>query len=150
MFLALDPGHTTGWAFLGAQGYSEDLEPHGLSFGQVKGQEALWRHLRAIRVPPSVIIYETYRVRPGVSHNGSEIETIQNIGIIKAYAYEINAKLVKQEPTVKKMGYGWIQMAEATNHRDSHRRDALAHATYYVMTNEIREIRRIEDKHRRI
>lgn len=146
MFLALDPGHTTGWAFLGPQGYPETLEPHKVSFGQVKGQKPLYELLSAIRVPPRVVIFESYRVRPGVSHNGSEIETIQNIGIIKAYAFSINAELVKQEPTVKKMGYGWIQMAEAGNHRDSHRRDAMAHAAYYVMKNGIRQIRRIEHR----
>ena len=150
-FLALDPGETTGWAFLGPEGFPAIPKPHGASMGQIAGQQPLRRWLRALQEPPSVIIYESFRIRGHYkNHFGQEHETIQNIGIIKSYYYDLidmgfEVELVKQDPTRKRMGYGWAGLKESGDHSQSHRKDAMAHGVYYVVTKKIRPIIRLND-----
>lgn len=150
MFLALDPGETTGWAFLGPEGFPKNLDPYTESLGQVRGHAPLRRLLRGIQTPPRVVIFETYRIRGHYkNHFGSEVPTIQNIGIIKSYYYDLvdmgfECELVEQEPSVKKMGYGWGGLPQQSNHNTSHQWDAMAHAVYYVCRNKIRPILRLK------
>lgn len=146
MFMAFDPGETTGWALLGPQGFPQNLDGRAASMGQIAGQHALRRLLRAVQDPPSVIIYEGFRILGDMkNHFGQEHETIQNIGIIKSWYYDLiddghEVELVKQLPQNKKMGYGWGNLTVTQNHAESHRRDAMAHAVYYVVKNNIRPI----------
>lgn len=146
MFIAFDPGHTTGWAVLGPEGFPMILDGTGTSMGQVAGQQPLRRFLRAIQTPPRVIIYERFLVDGDMKkHMGEEHKTIQNIGIIKSWYFDLiddghEVELVPQLRTVKKMGYGWGNLTQNSNHKESHRRDAMAHAVYYVVKNNIRPI----------
>lgn len=141
MFLSFDPGDTTGWAHLGPEGFSKHLEPYRASMGQLKGQEALVRFLEGIQALPRVIIYEAFVIDGDMKkHKGQEHFTIQNIGIIKSYAIRNNIELVRQERTRKTMGYGWGQISKAGSHKDSHGKDAMAHAVYYVVTKNIRPV----------
>lgn len=149
MILALDPGETTGWAHLGPEGFPKHLSPHPQYLGQVRGQHALRRFLRGLQTPPSVLIYEGFRILGDYKkHFGQEHETIQNIGIIKTYYFDLvdmgfQCELIKQLPDVKRMGYGWGQLPKQSNHSLSHQWDAMAHATYYAIhTAKIRKITR--------
>jgi hypothetical protein len=115
-----------------------------LKFSQDKGWEAFSDLLEAIPTPPRVVIYERFIIDDDIKkHVGEEHVTIQNIGILKAYARRNGAELVGQTNKILKLGYGWGQITPATQKKDSHRRDALAHGVFYLVKNNIREVRRM-------
>lgn len=141
--LALDPGETTGWAVfvegqLDACGQWQTLEPDQM-FDEIMvlfGEDYPER-------PPSMIVYEEYRVRGNKfkEHVGSEVVTIQNIGAIKTAAAQLGVPTWKQTPgqakgfaTDRKLRqWGLYQ----TNQR--HANDAIRHAVYFTLFVDGRE-----------
>ncbi len=145
MYLAFDPGETTGWAWADKNGMpmppkSPTTNPHG----QISNQDALIDFLEALNPVPSVIIVEKWKLSPDQSKGmyWTEMITPQNIGIIKAYARRHQVEIVWQETGVKKAGYGLAMLKPTSNHRDSHWRDAKAHLEYYLARNKVKPIRR--------
>lgn len=152
MYLAFDPGDTTGWAHLGPEGFPKSLEPMGAAMGQVQGQWRLWNLLESIEDHPRVIIYEEFRVRGDYAkHFGKTHEVIQNIGLIKGYFFKLkkmglDVKLVSQPATRKDMGIAWSGLKKSGPHSESHRKDAMGHAVFYVVNKNIRPIIRLNDR----
>lgn len=139
-YLAIDPGETSGWAWFDENGICRSPNPGVITagFGQIRGQELLTYWLEELPVPPKVLIYEEYKILGEAQiHFGKEVPTIQNIGIIKSYAFRNDIELVKQSTDKKRLGYGWAQIKKAGNHSDSHRRDAYAHGFFYLVTHQI-------------
>lgn len=137
MYLSFDPGHTTGWAK-----FSPNGEQTGI--GEVTGLDGLAQFMRQLDpAEVRVIIIEEYRVRgPANIHQGSKVETIQAIGIIKGWAYGNQAKIVEQPAHIKPIAYRFANMQPAKRKALSHRLDAEAHGIYYLVTNKIIQPRR--------
>lgn len=128
--LCLDPGETTGWA----------LFEHGLLVRS--GQEGTGTHpafmadfLYDFEPEPTVIVYEEYRIRGNKAkqHIGSEVFTIQHIGVIRAVADDLGVKLVKQTAGMAKTFATDVKLRRwglyQTNRR--HANDAIRHGVYY-------------------
>jgi len=89
-----------------------------------------------------LIIFEEYKVNPGISHAWSDAPTIQIIGMIKRYAKKGNIKIVGQSNQFLKIGlrqigmYGrYYKREKGKEIRIKHVDDqisALAHGTYYL------------------
>jgi len=138
--LACDPGDTTGWAL-----YVDDQLAE---FGQSHGMKDLLTQLKEFPKPDSVVV-EDYRVRPGVNHNYSRVNTIQIIGALKAYALENDARYVLQEPSIKPIAYKWAGLVAPKNHALSHEFDAMAHGYYYLVRTNRRKPVLIENAERK-
>ena len=128
--LAFDPGDTTGWAFF-ADGMLTKWD-------QAKGLKSLLNAIKELPTP-DVIVVEDYRIRPGVNHSYSRVNTIQIIGALKAKALETNAKFILQEPSIKPIGYKWMGMDVPKDHSVSHETDAMAHGYYYLVRTNVRQ-----------
>lgn len=128
--LCLDPGETTGWA----------LFDDGLLIEC--GQENTGRHpaymaefIYTFQPEPNTLVYEEYRIRGNKvrEHIGSEVVTIQHIGVIRAVADDLGVELVKQSAGMAKgfatdtklRRWGLYQV----NQR--HANDAIRHGVYY-------------------
>jgi hypothetical protein len=142
--LVIDPGITSGWAtFDLSEGVPKTLKGLDRYMGQVKGQRELWELLTAIQDPPDLVIYERFKALGDYKiHFGKENITEQNIGIVLAYAFWVNAKIVVQDPENKRQGYAWAKLKSAGDHKDSHRRDAYAHGEFYMVVNKYKVVRR--------
>lgn len=137
MYLAIDPGQTTGYALFDENGDSRFM-------GKIKGEDKFLDELELIVSANQIttIILEAYRNRPGLknSHNNwSKNETSQHIGAIKRIARKAKVEVVEQEPSpCLPIGLKFLGMSDV--YRDKHVPDevsALAHGTYYLRKNKI-------------
>lgn len=127
--LALDPGETTGWAVFEDQ----SLVACGqLKVGDLNTLFAVVRESRA-----NVVVIESYRVyeHRAQQHIGSEVVTIQYIGILKLAAEQLHLPIVmqaawqgKQFQTDEKLReWGLYQVAH------KHANDAIRHGCYFYL-----------------
>ena len=142
MYLAFDPGETTGYAEFDAHGNIAD-------FGQLqKGIEGVTEFIMAYDKPLHTVIVESYMVRPddhSVKANvGSKLETVQVIGCIRGWAYSKKAEIVMQQPQVKKIGELNSGYKPTGSHSNSHYVDAINHGVYFLVKKGIRKPRGLE------
>lgn len=134
MYLAIDPGETTGWATFHMNGDLKD-------FGQIPCLDptvfVLW--LEKLDPRPALIIYEGWVTNPSIPQGGSKQETSQIIGHIRSYAIRSGVVAIEQPNRVKKVGYAYAGIKELprSRHAESHQRDAIAHGVYYLVKNKI-------------
>ena len=135
MYLAIDPGKTTGYAYF-------DEEGKLLMSGKVTGEDTFLDQLELLVPNIKVIIMEAYRNRPGkanVHNNWSKNETSQHIGAIKRIARKAGIEVVEQEPSpCLAIGLKFIGMGE--KYAGKHVPDdisAQAHGTYYLRQKKI-------------
>lgn len=135
VYLAIDPGQTTGYAMFNAQGIVTFM-------GKIKGEDKFLDELELLvqtRPGLKTIIMETYRNRPGATNAWSKGATQQHIGAIKRIARKAGVKVVEQEPSpALVIGLKFIGMSET--YKNKHVPDevsALAHGTYYLRKNKI-------------
>ncbi len=142
--LGIDPGETTGWAYLAGQGIPVADTRNRLHMGQVKGLDRLIPFLEGLDPVPTVIVFERYVIEELTrNQNSGEIETIQAIGVIKSYALRNRIKIVGQLRNVKPQDYAWHPTVRSPGAKEnSHRRDAHAHAVYYLVMNKLMKIQR--------
>src|SRR6266496_4107812 len=126
MYIAIDPGDTTGWATFNEQGELID-------FQEIKGHDNFldWLEQQNARV----YIVESYRVRTsGHINSFSTVPTLQLIGAIKRVAKKKGIKIVMQEVSpALSIGLRFIGMHSI--YKGKHvpdRISALAHGTYYL------------------
>ena len=117
---------------------------------QAKGIPTLWRYLEEI-VPesiygavPSTVVIESYRIRPDArslkANVGSNLQTVEAIGVVKGFANKWEARIVEQEPAIKKIAKMWVPSVKVpSNHALSHQWDAVLHGYYYLIKNGIVE-----------
>lgn len=135
MYLAIDPGKTTGYALFDSNGIVKFM-------GKIKGEDKFLDELESVVAAQqiNVMIIETYRNRPGTTHsNWSKNETSQHIGAIKRIARKAGIKVVEQEPSpCLVIGLKFIGMSE--QYKGKHVPDevsALAHGTYYLRQHKV-------------
>ena len=133
-YLAVDPGHTSGWALF-------DDEGSLIEFGQftlleLEVLDALFTNdLRAA-------IVEDYRNHGFTQQKKwSRNETSKVIGGIETLGRMHKVPVYLQPNTVKTIGYKWAGLqAQPANHAISHQYDAVAHGVYWLQQNGIRKI----------
>ncbi len=133
MFLAIDPGETTGWATFNLDGYLID-------FGQVKGFDGFDEWLEKLSPKPSLIICEKWVTNPKVPQGGSTQETAQVIGAIRSYSRKNGIDIEWQMARILLVGYKWagLKPLPKSKHYLSHQYDAIAHGTYYLVNQKIK------------
>lgn len=130
-YLALDPGHSTGWATF--------AHPTGdaITMGTCKGRLEVYELLR--RIKPKCIIVEDWITDPNIPLGGDPLVTVRIIGAIDLYAYLANVPVHLQSRTIKGIGYMWAGVKKAKRKADSHELDAYVHGVYWLQKNNIRK-----------
>lgn len=130
MYVAVDPGKTTGYALFNAKG-------HVTENAKIFGDDAFLDKFEEIAATGDykVLIIEAYRSRPGAINSWSKNETSQIIGAVKRIARKSGMKIIEQEPNpglvigLKFLGVSHLYP------KGKHVPDdisALAHGTYYL------------------
>lgn len=139
MYLAFDPGKTTGWAR-----FNDDGSSH--SYGQVTIDELIakceeWKAEDEFNNLLIAVIVEDYVLfkRKAAAQVGSRMETSQAIGVLKTLASATGAKFVLQPSNIKSTAEKWTQLFPPSNHKNSHWVDAFNHGAYYLINAGIRK-----------
>ena len=143
-YLAFDPGNTTGYAEFDVHGEISD-------FGQINnGVEGITDFVMQYDKPIHTVIIESYMVLPddhSVKANvGSKLETVQVIGVLRGWAYSKKAKIVMQQPQIKKIAELQAGFKVKGKHENTHWQDAVLHGVYYLVKNKIRKPKGLEGK----
>lgn len=127
-YLAVDPGETSGWATF-------DSEGNMTGWGQILGFDNFDDWLDK-QEPFDVVIYENYRLfkQRALQQAGSKLLTVQIIGALKSKARKWGARVVEQNPDIKKIAQMWSQeKPDGAHHKNSHKIDAYNHGFYYLV-----------------
>ena len=134
-FLGIDPGGTTGLALVSVTDKKPTLV-EVLASKDLTTIEYQWLLKKA-----DLIITENFRLRPKNARDGSfdwsDMETPKIIGKLEMWAQLNDKTLVKQEPSIKPMGYGYCQMKYVKGKKGLHIQDAAAHAMFYLVTKNL-------------
>ncbi len=136
VYLAVDPGETTGWATFDAKGSI-------LNMGQFKQHEQGKALDNLVRSELKAVICEDYRNHAWTKQkNWSRNQTSKNIGALEMIAELRGVPVHLQSNSVKPIGYKWAGMTEGppSNHSISHQYDAYAHGVYWLQSNGIRPV----------
>lgn len=137
MYIAVDPGLTTGYALFDSKGLSTFI-------GKIKGEDKFLDEFEALVATGDfkVLIIEIYRNRPGPKgrHNTwSDNKTSQIIGAAKRIARKAGLEIVEQEPSpclaigLKFLGVSHLYVNKHVPDEIS----ALAHGTYYLRQQKV-------------
>lgn len=132
VYLALDPGETTGWATFDHQG-----KP--LAMGQFAQSEQTKQLTALIHSDLKAVIVEDYRNFGWKEQKKwSQNQTSKNIGAIEMLCELRGVPYHLQPANIKKIGYMWAGLGAApSNHKISHQYDAHVHGVYWLRTNGI-------------
>lgn len=128
--IALDPGTTTGFAVF--------ILGKVAIFGEIKKDDIFSRIDKQI---PDVWVIENYRVRP-YSFKGKQTKTwdnpfaLQVIGAVRAHGQRNKTPVIIQEPAIKPIGYGYLNMPYVKGKKNVHHLDAISHGAYYFVKEE--------------
>ena len=130
--LALDPGKTTGWA--------------EITIKDGKIQLGIWgvtKDTTLVELIPNIkeadiIVYEAWLTRPKHLQRGAfdwdPMITPQVIGSLLTLCRALEKKEpVKQQPSIKPVGYGFAGMKYVAGKQGTHWQDAIAHAVFYAV-----------------
>jgi len=131
IYVAFDPGVTTGWATFFEDGRLRE-------FGQVLFSElmdlchTLIEHYEVIHV-----IYEDYRIfaHKAHAHVGSRVPTVQAVGVIKASFMAKQIPITMQPSNILPIAEKWTQTKIPSDHSKSHQVSAFLHGSYYLIKN---------------
>lgn len=134
-YLAVDPGHTIGWATFDEQGSM-------LNMGQVKMEHFNREFDTLLHSDLKAVICEDYRNHGWTQQKRwGRNETSKIIGKFELLADLRGVPLYLQPNTHKPIGYKWAGLKEApSNHSISHQYDAVAHGIYWLTVNNIRQM----------
>lgn len=129
-YLAIDPGHATGWAK-----FDESGDVTG--FGTLHGKSEVYKMLDEIN--PSVVICEEWISAGGKTFGGDRMVTVRIIGAIEMWCEQHDVPLHMQPNTVKPIAYLWSGIKKPKNHSLSHETDAYVHGVYWLQKNGVRK-----------
>jgi hypothetical protein len=133
-YLALDPGHTTGWATFDDEGTVLDKGQFGLEDAVDILNNLINGDLKHIIVED----YKNYHWKKQKSW--SRNETSKVIGKIETLAELSRVPVALQPASVRPIGYMWAGTTQPSNHAISHEYDAYAHGVYWLQSNGIRPV----------
>lgn len=129
MYLALDPGHTTGWATFDEKGNATGM-------GSLDGRHELYEFLAEHK--PTLVIMEDWLTNPNIRLGGDPLATVRYIGVVEYWCHLQGIQLVLQPNTVKSIAYLWAGIKKPRRKADTHQADAYVHGVYYLQKNGIR------------
>lgn len=134
MYLAFDPGATTGWCKFDAQGNT-------LEWGQDNFTELMEHCKEWEKEKWTAIIYEDFVLfsKKARQQAGSRMPASQAIGIIKTLIHATGAEAIRQSSDIKSGAEKLTQMKAPSNHAESHWVDAFNHGAYYLIRKGIRK-----------
>lgn len=139
MYLAFDPGKTTGWAK-----FKDDGSADG--YGQVSIDELVekceeWKREDEFNDLLIAVIVEDFVLfkHKAQQQTGSKMEASQAIGILRTLASATGAKFILQPSNIKSTAQKWTQLFPPSNHKNSHWVDAFNHGAYYLINQGIRK-----------
>jgi hypothetical protein len=130
--LALDPGHTTGWAVF----------EHGklTACGQSETEQKGWAEIDRLfnDIDPTMVIYENYRVYQHklARHSNSEVYTLRLVGVIE-YLCDVKHRIPRYNQMASQ-AKGFVT-DEKLKHWGfyrvglRHARDAIRHGCYFLL-----------------
>jgi hypothetical protein len=129
---AIDPGKTTGWANIEVK----DKEIQLGIFGITK-DTTLVELIPNIK-EADVVIYEAWLTRPKHLQRGAfdwdPMITPQVIGSLLTLCKALERPVpVRQQPSIKPVGYAFAGMKYVPGKQGTHWQDALAHAVFYAV-----------------
>lgn len=139
--MSFDPGKTTGWAEF------EDSEI--VNTGQIEGGvDGVTDFLADYPGTVDIVVVESYMVRPD-SHSvkanvGSDLETVQVYGAIRAWARMQKAQFIRQQPQIKKIAELHAGFKVKGKHDNTHWQDAVLHGVYYLVSTGRRKPKGLE------
>jgi len=130
--LGIDPGKTTGWANITLEGNKIEL---GI-FGNTK-DTTLVDLIPDIK-KADLVVYEAWLTRPKHLQRGAfdwdPMITPQVIGSLLTLCKALERpEPVKQQPSIKPVGYAFAGMKYVPGKQGMHWQDALAHAVFYAV-----------------
>lgn len=133
VYVALDPGETTGWAKFDADGEI-------VAYGQyVQMDQVKWLTQNVTDSVKTVIVEDYRNYSWQKQARWSRNQTSKNIGAIEMLCSMRGIPVVLQPANIKVIGYKWAGLGEApSNHNISHQYDAVAHGVYWLTTSGIR------------
>lgn len=138
--LAIDPGENIGYGIINYDLDSKiaTVVQTGIvrTLGQNEVGYAFYR-FAFDKFDLDFVVLEDYVINPKVyqhDHQGDKGLTLRQIGAVELLSYQHGVKLVKQMPTVKPVGYGFLGRKYQRGKKEMHGWDALAHAEYFLVT----------------
>lgn len=134
IYIALDPGETTGWAK-----FNEKGEP--IAYGQVAQMDlAKWLDKNITREEVIAVICEEYKnYGHKQQRKWSRNQTSKNEGAIEQVCDMRDIPFHLQPASIKPIGYKQAGLGAApSNHSASHQFDAIVHGVYWLTKNGIR------------
>lgn len=134
MYLAFDPGETTGWALFNDDGSIAD-------WGQVREENLLGALQGWEELPLKAVICEGFIIfrHKARKFAGNRMITIQAIGMIKSFAHRVGATYVEQDSDILPMAQMKTQVKMPGNHAESHKVSAFNHGAWYLINKGIRK-----------
>ena len=133
MYLAVDPGETTGWCTF-------DYKGDVTGSGEIKGEDPFVDFLEALQPVPTVIVYEGFQLygHKAKAQIGSKFRTVQIIGILKAYARThkstVDIQLFEQPASILPIAQKWTQVEVPASGRPNHDwTSAYNHGMYWLI-----------------
>lgn len=128
--LTLDPGETTGWSFWSfgeLRECGEWITPSPLEMADVLRNQ--------LHGSFNTVVYEEYRIRGNKfkEHVGSEVITIQNIGVIRVFADQWKARTFRQTAGMAKSFATDAKLRRWGLYQTGwrHANDAIRHGVYW-------------------
>lgn len=145
MYLAFDPGKTTGWARFSDEG-------EAVGYGQLNLDELIEYTNSVLAEDETIqaVIVEDWLLfkKKAAQQVGSRMEASQAIGILKKLATDAGAKFVLQPSNIKSIAEKWTQIKPVGSHANSHWVDAFNHGAFYLINAGIRKTQ-LEREHER-
>lgn len=146
--LAIDPGERIGWChgeieYCGQDGIGQPKSKLSVTGHGINTAMAFMDKFAETVAGYDRVIYEIYRIQPGKErqHIGSEVPTLQFIGMIRIICRLAGVKCDRQTLTHRDTGFKrapkWCPQIQEIierlpkSHDDAHDGDALAHLAYY-------------------
>jgi len=142
VFIGIDPGATTGVVtYINQEVTNKSQLDTGKGEDYVKQVKSIFDYLNEYN--PDIIVCEDYRIYEDKSdiHIGIKLYTVELLGIIKAWAYLNDCKVIMQPAIVIKRGFisgkmeNWGYPKYSGGHGKNHWHDALKHLFYALLFN---------------
>lgn len=142
IILGIDPGENIGYAkfdYVLESKISVILES---GTQRTEGNNHLaYQFYRTLLMNVDLLVVEDYVINPkvyGHDHQGDKGLTLRQIGALEAMCLEREIEIVKQLPTIKPAGYGFLGKNYQRGKREMHGWDAMAHVEYYLVTQKLK------------
>ena len=132
LYIALDPGGTTGYATFNSEGKSRDIEYLAMDEVRERVMQDIWDAI--------AIICEDWRLRPEMAKHfyWSQMPTAKLIGWVEGVCYMRSIPFVLQGAQIKSTGYKhWGKKPLPKSNPMNHAYDAVVHGREYLIKQKV-------------